>query len=435
MKNALTDRMLQFIAESPCSYFAVRSAARRLDEAGFTRLLESQPWMLAPGGKYYTTRGGSTLIAFTLPKIGLPGFMITASHTDSPAFKLKQNPHLPGKAYVRLNTEKYGGMLFSSWLDRPLEIAGRVLVRTADGGVAQRLVELPDCPLIIPNVAIHMNRAANEGVKLQANIDLPPVFAPGGEPASVLTLAAQAAGAAEEDVLGHDLLLCNRQPGAYLGAGAPWIGSPRLDDLECVFACLEGFLTAPESESAQVCCLFDNEEVGSQTRQGAASTVLRDVLRRICEGLGLGETDYCRAVAASFLLSADNAHALHPNHPEYADGENCPVMNGGVVVKFNAAQHYTTDGESAALLESVCRDTHVPTQVYANRSDLAGGSTLGNIAGTQVSLHSADVGLAQLAMHSAFETAGADDPAHLVNLSRALYSRTLRQSSDGTWHI
>ena len=181
--------------------------------------------------------------------------------------------------------------------------------------------------------------------------------------------------------------------------------------------------------------MFDNEEVGSQTRQGAASTVLRDVLRRICEGLGLGETDYCRAVAASFLLSADNAHALHPNHPEYADGENCPVMNGGVVVKFNAAQHYTTDGESAALLESVCRGAHVPTQVYANRSDLAGGSTLGNIAGTQVSLHSADVGLAQLAMHSAFETAGADDPAHLVALSRALYSRTLRQTENGDWYI
>ena len=435
MKNVLTDRMLDFIADSLCSYFAVANAARRLDEAGFTRLLESQPWQLVPGGRYYTTRGGSSLIAFTLPKTGLPGFIITASHTDSPAFKLKQNPHLPGKAYVRLNTEKYGGMLFASWFDRPLEIAGRVLVRTPDGGIAQRLVELRDCPVIIPNVAIHMNRAANDGVKLLANIDLPPIFAPGGAETSVLALAAEAAGVTEADVLGHDLLLCNRQPGAYLGAGAPWVGSPRLDDLECAFACLEGFLTAPESASAQVCCLFDNEEVGSETPQGAASTLLRDVLRRVCEGLGMGEADYCRAVAASFLLSADNAHALHPNHPEYADGENCPVMNGGVVVKFNAAQHYTTDGGSAALLESVCRDECIPTQVYANRSDLAGGSTLGNIALTQVSLHSADVGLAQLAMHSAFETAGADDPAHLTNLAKALYGRTLRQSGDGSWYF
>ena len=433
MKNVLTDRMLDFITASPCSYFAVANAARRLDEAGFTRLFESQPWQLAPGGRYYTTRGGSSLIAFTLPKTGLPGFIITASHTDSPAFKLKQNPHLPGKSYVRLNTEKYGGMLFSTWFDRPLEIAGRVLVRTPDGGIAQRLVELPECPIVIPNVAIHMNRTANDGLKLLANIDLPPILAAGGAEVSALALAAEAAGAEEADVLGHDLLLCNRQPGTYLGAGAPWIGSPRLDDLECAFACLEGFLTAPESASAQVCCLFDNEEVGSQTRQGAASTLLRDVLRRACEGLGMGEADYCRAVAASFLLSADNAHALHPNHPEFSDGENCPVMNGGVVVKFNAAQHYTTDGESAALLESVCRDARIPTQVYANRSDLPGGSTLGNVALTQVSLHSADVGLAQLAMHSAFETAGADDPAHLVSLTQALYACTLRQSDNGSW--
>ena len=409
MKNVLTDRMLDFITASPCSYFAVANAARRLDEAGFTRLLESQPWQLAPGGRYYTTRGGSSLIAFTLPKTGLPGFIITASHTDSPAFKLKQNPHLPGKSYVRLNTEKYGGMLFSTWFDRPLEIAGRVLVRTPDGGIAQRLVELPECPVVIPNVAIHMNRTANDGLKLLANIDLPPIFAAGGAEVSALALAAEAAGAEEADVLGHDLLLCNRQPGTYLGAGAPWIGSPRLDDLECAFACLEGFLTAPESASAQVCCLFDNEEVGSQTRQGAASTLLHDVLRRACEGLGMGEADYCRAVAASFLLSADNAHALHPNHPEFSDGE------------------------SAALLESVCRDAHIPTQVYANRSDLPGGSTLGNVALTQVSLHSADVGLAQLAMHSAFETAGADDPAYLVSLAQALYSCTLRQSDNGSW--
>lgn len=432
MKNALTDRMLKFIAESPCSYFAVRSAARRLDEAGFERLLESQPWRLAPGGKYYTTRGGSTLIAFTLPKTGLPGFMITASHTDSPAFKLKQNPHLPGKAYVRLNTEKYGGMLFSSWLDRPLEIAGRVLVRTADGGVAQRLVELPDCPLIIPNVAIHMNRAANEGVKLQANIDLPPLFAPGGEPASVLTLAAQAAGAAEEDVLGHDLLLCNRQPGTYLGAGAPWIGSPRLDDLECVFACLEGFLTAPESESAQVCCLFDNEEVGSQTRQGAASTFLYDVLRRVSAAYF---RDYDAAVAGSLMLSCDNAHAVHPNHPEYADANHTVRMNGGVVVKYNANQRYTTDAWSAALFRVICARAGVPVQLYANRADMPGGSTLGNIANTQVSLPTVDIGAAQLAMHSAYETAGAADTAYLYRAIKQAFETTLTALADGVAEI
>ena len=252
---------------------------------------------------------------------------------------------------------------------------------------------------------------------------------------SVLEMAAEHAGVRMADVLGHDLFLYNSQPGTYLGAQDDWIGAPRLDDLECAFGCLEGFLTAQEADSARVYCLFDNEEVGSQTRQGAASTLLQDVLLRICEALGLGAEGYRRAVACSLLVSADNAHALHPNHPEYADGENCPVMNGGVVVKFNANQHYTTDGVSAALFGSICREANVPVQVFANRADMAGGSTLGNIANTQVSLHSVDIGLAQLAMHSAFETAGADDPALLVRAMQTFYGRTLRQSADGTYYI
>ena len=234
-------------------------------------------------------------------------------------------------------------------------------------------------------------------------------------------------------MLGHDLLLCNRQPGTYLGAGAPWIGSPRLDDLECAFACLEGFLTAPESASAQVCCLFDNEEVGSQTRQGAASTLLRDVLRRACEGLGMGEAGYCRAVAASFLLSADNAHALHPNHPEKSDAGNRPLMNGGIVIKQSANQKYTTDGVSRAIFGEICRRADVPVQHFANRSDMLGGSTLGNISGAHVSIPSVDVGLAQLAMHSSYETAGARDVEHMVRGLTAFYRAELRANGDGSY--
>ena len=435
MKHEFTSRMLRAIDASPCSFFAVRHAAERLDAAGFTALEESQAWNLKPGRRYYTTRNGSSLIAFTLPQDRLPGFMISASHSDAPALKLKEHPQLPGGAYVRLNTEKYGGLLHSTWMDRPLGIAGRLLVRQADGGIAAQLVDLGGQTAIIPNVAIHMNRSVNEGVKLLPNVDLLPIYAPGGVQMSVLEMAAEHAGVRMADVLGHDLFLYNSQPGTYLGAQDDWIGAPRLDDLECAFGCLEGFLTAQEADSARIYCLFDNEEVGSQTRQGAASTLLRDVLLRICEALGLGAEGYRRAVACSLLVSADNAHALHPNHPEYADGENCPVMNGGVVVKFNANQHYTTDGVSAALFGSICREANVPVQVFANRADMAGGSTLGNIANTQVSLHSVDIGLAQLAMHSAFETAGADDPALLVRAMQTFYGRTLRQSADGTYYI
>lgn len=435
MRNEYADRLLADIAASPCSVFAVRRAAEKLDAAGFTPLLESQAWKLRPGGRYYTTRGGTSLIAFTLPEGVFPGFMISASHSDSPAFKLKEQPQCTGAAYVRLNTEKYGGMLHSSWMDRPLGIAGRLLVRRSDGAVVQQLVDLGGSAAVIPNVAIHMNRAANDGVKLQPHVDLLPIFAPGGTDASILAQAAQAAGVDADTVLGHDLYLYNPQPGVYLGAQDAWIGAPRLDDLACAFGCLEGFLTAQTGDSACVYCLFDNEEVGSTTRQGAASTLLRDVLVRICHALELDAEAYRQAIANSFLVSADNAHALHPNHPEYADGENCPVMNGGVVVKFNANQHYTTDGLSAALFSDVCRAAEVPVQRFANRADLPGGSTLGNIATTQVALHSVDIGLAQLAMHSSFETAGADDPAYLVRALRAFYSRALRQGSDGAYWI
>ena len=417
--------MFSYIAACPTAFQAAAHTAALLEAEGYRSLRETEEWTLEPGGRYYVTRNGSSLIAFRLPKGRPVGFMMTAAHGDSPTFKIKENAELTGENETRLSVEGYGGMLCASWMDRPLSVAGRAMVRTEDG-VAMRLIDLHDDLALIPNVAIHMNREANNGTKYNFAVDMQPLY---GEKGGFRRRIAEAAGVAEEDLLTHDLFLYNPQPGVEWGG---YISAPRLDDLQCAFAALQGFLTAGESQSAAVYCLFDNEEVGSQTKQGAASTFLRETLERICDALGLT----LRTMAAgSFLLSCDNAHAVHPNHPEYADKNHAVRMNGGVVIKYNASQRYTTDAVSAALFQTVCEAAGVPFQRYANRPDMAGGSTLGSIANTQVSLNMADIGLAQLAMHSAFETAGAEDTAHMVQALKTFFGMTLRSGGDGTYQL
>ena len=421
----MNQALFSYIAACPTAFQAAAHTAALLEAEGYRPLRETEEWMLEPGGRYYVTRNGSSLIAFRLPKGRPVGFMMTAAHGDSPTFKIKENTELTGENETRLSVEGYGGMLCASWMDRPLSVAGRAMVRTEDG-VAMRLIDLHDDLALIPNVAIHMNRDANNGAKYNFAVDMQPLY---GEKGGFHRRIAEAAGVAEEDLLTHDLFLYNPQPGVEWGG---YISAPRLDDLQCAFAALQGFLTAGESQSAAVYCLFDNEEVGSQTKQGAASTFLRETLERICDALGLT----LRTMAAgSFLLSCDNAHAVHPNHPEYADKNHAVRMNGGVVIKYNASQRYTTDAVSAALFQTVCEAAGVPFQRYANRPDMAGGSTLGSIANTQVSLNMADIGLAQLAMHSAFETAGAEDTAHMVQALKTFFGMTLRTGGDGTYQL
>ena len=421
----MNQALFSYIAACPTAFQAAAHTAALLEAEGYRPLRETEEWMLEPGGRYYVTRNGSSLIAFRLPKGRPVGFMMTAAHGDSPTFKIKENAELTGENETRLSVEGYGGMLCASWMDRPLSVAGRAMVRT-ENGVAMRLIDLHDDLALIPNVAIHMNRDANNGAKYNFAVDMQPLY---GEKGGFHRRIAEAAGVAEEDLLTHDLFLYNPQPGVEWGG---YISAPRLDDLQCAFAALQGFLTAGESQSAAVYCLFDNEEVGSQTKQGAASTFLRETLERICDALGLT----LRTMAAgSFLLSCDNAHAVHPNHPEYADKNHAVRMNGGVVIKYNASQRYTTDAVSAALFQTVCEAAGVPFQRYANRPDMAGGSTLGSIANTQVSLNMADIGLAQLAMHSAFETAGAEDTAHMVQALKTFFGMTLRSGGDGTYQL
>ena len=421
----MNQALFSYIAACPTAFQAAAHTVALLEAEGYRPLRETEEWMLEPGGRYYVTRNGSSLIAFRLPKGRPVGFMMTAAHGDSPTFKIKENAELTGENETRLSVEGYGGMLCASWMDRPLSVAGRAMVRT-ENGVAMRLIDLHDDLALIPNVAIHMNRDANNGAKYNFAVDMQPLY---GEKGGFHRRIAEAAGVAEEDLLTHDLFLYNPQPGVEWGG---YISAPRLDDLQCAFAALQGFLTAGESQSAAVYCLFDNEEVGSQTKQGAASTFLRETLERICDALGLT----LRTMAAgSFLLSCDNAHAVHPNHPEYADKNHAVRMNGGVVIKYNASQRYTTDAVSAALFQTVCEAAGVPFQRYANRPDMAGGSTLGSIANTQVSLNMADIGLAQLAMHSAFETAGAEDTAHMVQALKTFFGMTMRSGGDGTYQL
>ena len=423
--NDLNRSLLLQIAASPTAFHAVDTARRALEAEGYAPLCAADDWQLTSGGKYYLTVNGSTLLAFRLPEETPTGFMVSAAHSDAPCFKIKPGCEGAAGPYVRLSTERYGGMLLNTWFDRPLSIAGRLLV-AEDGRVVSRLVGPVESAAIIPSVAPHLNSDANNGCKPNPAVDLQPLWTLSGGKGTLMQRVAQAAAVNESDILSHDLYLVNTQPGAVVSGRDEFLCSPRLDDLACAFGCLEGFLTAKASRAVAVYCLFDNEEVGSATKQGAASSLLWGVLRRIALGCGC---DAERLLHNSFLVSADNAHALHPNHPELSDALNAPVLNGGVVVKYNANQRYTTDGVSAALFHQLCREAAVSVQRYANRADLPGGSTLGSIATTQTPMSAVDIGLAQLAMHSCFETMGSADYPHLVRAMTAFFSRTL--TTDG----
>ncbi len=428
--------LADFIAHSPSPYHAVDTlAGTLLRKNGYLPLHESEEWHLIPGGKYYVTRNGTTLAAFRIPRSPAPcGFMITAAHSDAPSYKVKENPELSSGAYVRLATEPYGGMICATWLDRPLSIAGRVLVKT-EKGIMSRLLHIDRDLLLIPNVAIHMNRSVNTGFNYNANVDMIPLYGEGSAKGSFKSLLAKELHVEEDQIIGSDLFLYNRQAASVWGAENEFFSAPRLDDLQCAFATVRGFIDAEEGSAIPICTVFDNEEVGSATKQGAGSTFLYDLLLRITESLGMSGSTLRRMIASSMMISADNAHALHPNHPEYADATHRPLMNKGIVIKYNAAQRYTTDAVSASLFESICRQSGVPTQTFTNRADLAGGSTLGSISNTRVSMITVDIGLPQLAMHSTYETAGTKDTAYLISACRTFFSSSLTQTCDGTFTL
>ncbi len=424
MYGKISQEMADFLKECPTAFHAVARIGKELESNGYKRLRENEEWEIRPGGKYYVTRNDSSIIAFGIGSgIEDYSFNIAASHSDFPTFKVKENAEIEvKKKYIQLNTEGYGGMLCATWFDRPLSVAGRVIVKEKDHFIT-RLVNVDRDLVMIPSMAIHMNRTVNDGYAYNKQVDMLPLF--GGaesKKGDFRKLIAEAAGVSEESVYGSDIYLYNREAPSVWGAEGEFISSQHLDDLQCAYASLKGFLEGEQERSVNVYACFDNEEVGSGTKQGAGSTFLYDVLRRINMNLGKSEEDYYRAVAGSFMLSADNAHAVHPNHPEKTDVENCVYMNEGIVIKSHAGQKYTSDAVSIALFRDVCERADVPVQFFANRSDEAGGSTLGNISSAKVSLNAVDIGLPQLAMHSAYETAGIKDTCYMIKAMKQFFS-------------
>lgn len=433
MYRTITKEMVEFIDKNPTAFHTVATIRDILLANGFEELLESRRWSVQPGRRYFVCRNGSSIIGFTVgTQLEQFSFNIASAHTDSPTFKIKENAELrTGSKYTRLNTEGYGGMICSTWFDRPLSIAGRVLVKEADGSIASRLLTIDRDLLMIPSVAIHMNRAVNDGFAFNKQVDLMPLFGSATEDGALMKLVAKELGVEEAQILGSDLYLYIRQAPAVWGVNEEFVSSGRLDDQQCAFSAMKALLEAHNDHAVNVMACFDNEEVGSGTKQGADSTLLYDVLKRLTAALGKDEDAYLQAVASSFMLSADNAHAVHPNHPEHTDANNCVYMNEGVVVKSHAGQKYTSDGMSIAIVRELAECAGVPLQYFANRSDKVGGSTLGNIAMAHVSLNCVDIGLPQLAMHSAYETAGIKDTLYMVNLMKELFNSRFEETGSG----
>ena len=409
------NELLNFIESSPTVYHNIHLIKAILNNFKYTELKENTKWNLEPNKAYYVIRDGASIITFKTPA-EIKGFHIVASHNDSPSFKVKPNGELNAGAFKKLNTEPYGGMIATTWFDRPLSVAGRVIVKT-QSGVETRLVNLAGHNVVIPSVAIHLRGGQQMDINLQNDL-LPVVGLVDEENTFVKQLEKCTIFSDDEKILSHDLFLYNKEKGCVAGLDNELIMSPKLDDLECVFASLEAFLEAKPSNKVIVCAIFNNEEVGSGSNNGAASTFLTDTLERICSALDL---DKYMMYANSFLVSADNAHAVHPAHPEKSDPTNNVQMNKGIVIKHHSSLSYTTSGLSASAFKAICDKAGVPYQDYTNRSDLRGGSTLGRIALEKLSINALDIGLAQLAMHSIMETAGTKDIKYMVSALKEFY--------------
>lgn len=464
MYQKITQDFIKFSMDNPTCFHVVQDLSETLKKSGFKELHETDIWSIKPGENYFTTRNGSSLIAFKIPAKDITGCNIIAAHTDSPALKIKgTNAEIKDSSYIKLNVEFYGGLLMSTWFDRPLSLAGRVMVREKASGssakssaakgsntrsykMVEKLVNIDRNLVALPSVAIHMNRDANKGIEYNAQVDLLPLLglAADGDASKLLNLLGKELKVDPKDIVDFDLFVYDRTPGTIWGADNEFFSVQHIDDLQCAYASFRGFLDATTAAKAgtkkkatsasstnakqtsmPLLALFDNEEVGSNTKQGADSTFLDDVLNRISDALGYSKQKTNAIIAGSMLISADNAHALHPNHPEHHDPVNRPIMNKGIVIKHAANQHYTTDSVSAALFHELCRMADVPTQEFYNRSDRPGGGTLGNISNSHVSLNSVDIGLPQLAMHSCYETAGVHDTAYLAKVANLFFSTTL----------
>lgn len=430
MEKKVSKGLVEFLNKSYTAFHAVENIKDRLLAEGFTPLSEGEKWNIEKGGKYFVTRNDTSVIAFRVPQEDYKGFNVVASHSDSPCFKIKENAEITQAGqYVCLNTEKYGGMIMSTWFDRPLSVAGRLIVKT-EKGLESRLVNVDRDLLIIPNLAIHMDRTVNDGKAINPQSDMLPLFGDLSRKDKFMDVVAEAAAVAKEDIIAKDLYLYVRQSAGFVGLDEEFITGPKLDDLQCAYTSMEGFLAAEKSASVAVLAVFDNEEVGSGTKQGALSTMMADTLKRMNKALGYDEEYYLCALTNSFMISADNAHSLHPNYSAKADPTNRPVINKGVVIKHHANQQYTTDAVSCAIFKELAETAGAAVQHFANRSDMVGGSTLGNLSNRHVSLNAVDIGLPQFAMHSCFETAGVNDTEDFAEICRKFYSSVITKTEN-----
>ena len=431
----MINRLLRFLDASPVNFLAARNIVQELEKNGFRRIDAQLPvGDLKAGDKVFVTKNDSSVYAFRLGRKPLAeaGFHIICAHSDSPTFRVKPNAEMTGaEGIVRLNTEVYGGPILSTWFDRPLTLAGRVIVRGKDALHPETMLVHIKRPLLqISNLAIHFNRQVNDGVKLSRQKDMLPILGLVSDELErgnllinvVLEELNKERTVAREDVLDFDLYLADTQPACTFGVHNEFISSGRLDDLSMCFAGLEALLAAPESDTTQVLAIFDNEETGSQTKQGAGSPFLASMLMRIARAQSGSEEAYWQAVERAFMVSADNAHAFHPNYAEKYDPTNHPVLGGGPAIKFNASQKYASDAVSAAVFAEICREAGVPCQRFVNHSDVAGGSTLGNILASSVPLRGVDMGNAILAMHSCRETGSVADHEYCVRAFTAFYA-------------
>ena len=416
--------LIDFINKSPVSFLTIENVKETLKKHGFVELFENKTSEIKPGDKAFFIRNGSTMVAFDIGEnvnAENCGFHIIASHSDSPCFKIKPECDSKSGVYNRINVEAYGGLIPSTWLDRPLSIAGRVMVKKEEE-LACELVNLQEHTVMIPNVCIHFNRELSKGYAYDLASDMQAFLGQELEDCPLKKIVADNLKVDVEDIVNFDLYLYNQQQGYLWGNKKEYVSSSRLDDLECVFTSTQAFSSSHNPNAINVLYIADNEEVGSSSRQGADSDFLEQVLKYICEQVG---ANYHTSVANSFLVSADNAHAVHPNRPELSDPNNRPYMNKGIAIKFNASQSYTSDAVSGAIFQRLCENSGVPYQFFTNRSDMRGGSTLGNILLNHVSLLSVDVGLPQLAMHSSFETAGTLDVKYAVDVFKEFYSTNI----------
>ena len=424
------DELMSFLDSSPVNFLAVETMRRKLEAADFIRLEQSEPWHIEDGGRYFVVKNGSAIFAF-IAGTGAPsdGFKIISAHSDSPGFRIKPNAEIaaPGDV-IKLNTEVYGGPILYTWFDRPLSIAGRVILRSHDPlHPEHQLINFERPLLTIPHLAIHFNRAVNEGNPLSKQKDMLPVIAMINDTVEkndyLLNLVADQLGVDKSEILDFDLSLYDTTKACLVGANDEFLTSGRLDDLSMAFSAMTALLESEEGGTmTRVMAIFDNEETGSGTKQGAASPELDYILRRITAALGGDEEEYMRAIANSFMVSADNAHGIHPNYPEKQDPTNHPRLGGGPVIKINANCKYMTDADSAAVFRVVCEQAGVPYQYFVNHSDVAGGSTLGNILTSQIPLRGVDMGAALWAMHSVRETASAIDHEYIIAAFTEFYN-------------